>query len=101
MSKLIAAMKKKTRQKNICSFCNLIKFIIENAPGGIRTPNPQFRRLMIYPVDLRAQSPNDSIPIPYLKEKFEQNKSYTALKMRDHGLGKFRCARRASQIPRA
>lgn len=26
-----------------------------NAPGGIRTPNTQFRRLMLYPVELQAQ----------------------------------------------
>ena len=25
------------------------------APGGIRTPNPQIRSLMLYPVELRAR----------------------------------------------
>ncbi len=26
-----------------------------SAPGGARTPNPQFRRLMLYPIELQAQ----------------------------------------------
>src|SRR5260221_6962320 len=27
------------------------------APGGVRTPNPQIRSLMLYPVELRARGP--------------------------------------------
>jgi hypothetical protein len=26
-----------------------------DTPGGIRTPNPQFRRLMLYPIELRVR----------------------------------------------
>ena len=32
------------------------------APGEIRTPNPQIRSLMLYPVELRAQSGPDRWP---------------------------------------
>ena len=28
---------------------------IASTPGGSRTPNPQLRRLMLYPVELRVQ----------------------------------------------
>src|ERR1700678_4132643 len=27
-------------------------------PGGARTPNPQFRRLMLYPIELRGRRPD-------------------------------------------
>ena len=30
-------------------------------PGGARTPNPQFRRLMLYPIELRGR---DRINVP-------------------------------------
>src|SRR5262245_54072426 len=33
--------------------CKLLK---SNAPGGIRTPNPQIRSLMLCPVELRARN---------------------------------------------
>ena len=29
----------------------------DDTPGGARTPNPQIRSLMLYPVELRAQVP--------------------------------------------
>ena len=31
------------------------KQLKHGAPGGIRTPNPQIRSLMLYPVELRAR----------------------------------------------
>ena len=31
-------------------------------PGGSRTPNPQFRRLMLYPVELRGRFALDRLP---------------------------------------
>gem|GEM_PF-5242038 len=30
---------------------------VTSAPGGTRTPNPRFRRPMLYPIELRAQLP--------------------------------------------
>ena len=29
-----------------------------SAPGGTRTPNPRFRRPMLYPIELRAHKPH-------------------------------------------
>ena len=31
---------------------------ISGDPGGARTPNPQFRRLMLYPIELRGHDCN-------------------------------------------
>ena|GEM_PF-4825813 len=32
----------------------------KSTPGGIRTPNPRFRRPMLYPVELRMRSSNSN-----------------------------------------
>ena len=37
-----------------------------SAPGGTRTPNPRFRRPMLYPIELRAQSTCTSQLLPRL-----------------------------------
>ena len=37
------------------------KLLIFGAPGGIRTPNPQIRSLVLCPIELRAQS---KLPVP-------------------------------------
>src|SRR5438067_2505037 len=37
-------------------------------PGGNRTPNPQFRRLMLYPVELRGHASSQEMVRP---ERFE------------------------------
>jgi hypothetical protein len=35
---------------------NVVETDVETGdPGGARTPNPQFRRLMLYPVELRGR----------------------------------------------
>lgn len=33
------------------------QFIEKDAPGGSRTPNPQIRSLVLYPIELQAQRP--------------------------------------------
>jgi hypothetical protein len=33
---------------------NVLEWVV-STPGGIRTPNPRFRRPMLYPVELRTQ----------------------------------------------
>jgi hypothetical protein len=38
------------------SSMQVINFRISGDPGGARTPNPQFRRLMLYPIELRGRS---------------------------------------------
>ena len=32
-----------------------LQLIRNGDPGGARTPNPQFRRLMLYPIELRGR----------------------------------------------
>jgi hypothetical protein len=34
----------------MCGGCN------SGGPGGARTPNPQFRRLMLYPIELQGRN---------------------------------------------
>ena len=32
-----------------------VQFLLKNVPGGIRTPDPQLRRLLLYPTELLRQ----------------------------------------------
>ncbi len=34
--------------------------MLDGVPEGIRTPDPQLRRLMLYPAELRAHKQNNS-----------------------------------------
>ena len=38
--------------------------ISPNTPGGTRTPNPRFRRPMLYPIELRAHVGDTSVARP-------------------------------------
>lgn len=41
--------------KKACKIYTLQAFKIYSDPGGVRTPNPQSRNLIFYPVELRGQ----------------------------------------------
>lgn len=42
------------------------------APGGIRTPDHQLRRQVLYPTELRALSGNDTVKAPRCCDKANQ-----------------------------
>ena len=51
-------------------------------PGGIRTPNPQLRRLMLYPVELLGQTVvSAKIVIRSALEKFQKNGYWFSLRL--------------------
>lgn len=49
------------------------KFNLNCAPEGSRTPNPQLRRLMLYPVELLAQLMIKNTKILLKKQLITQN----------------------------
>ena len=46
---MLAALAKRANRRGVA-----ISQMEKSTPGGIRTPNPRFRRPMLYPIELRV-----------------------------------------------